>query len=420
MTRTNDPATKGLFAGSERVPLIIASILRSEGTTGVSTHVRELCSYLDEQCYPYKVVTPFSWGQPLSTAIFGLRLPLEWVDPPASVLWYRHWHTVFLAKALRRHLANFDSAVIYAQGPEAALASLHARVTPHQSVVMAVHFLRSQADGWVTKGHIPANGHAARTIEQSERTVLEGLDGIVYVSRVAKDRLLASYPAAAAIPSQVVPNFVRTLPPNESSKPVADLVTIGGLEIEKNQQFILQVLALAKRAGKNYTLDIYGVGPLRASLERTANRLGLASQVRFRGFDRHVRDSLPLYRAYLHACPVETGPLALIEAMAAGLPVLAGASGGVSELISDGVEGRYWPLDDPPHSAQILIALLEDENARLAAGRAASLRYQSGFTAELVVPELLDFFQYVQTKCTQTKPSAETFLTAHPRDRRTG
>lgn len=391
MTPIEDIATEVVPRDATPVPLVIASILRPEGTTGVHTHIRELCAYLDENGLPYELVTPFSWGRPLSTTIFGMRLPLQRVAPPASVAWYRYWHTTFLTEALHRQLAHLGPVVIYAQGPEAAGASLRARVSLRQRVVMAVHFLRSQADGWVTKGHIAANGRITRTIQQSERRIVEKLDGIVYVSNAASEQLGRAVPAAAAIPSTVIPNFVRSIPPGPPGKPLADLVTVGGLEVEKNQQFLLRVLALAKEAGKRYTLDIYGTGSLRAPLERLATELGLSRQVCFRGFDRNVRAALPSYRAYVHSCPAETGPLALIEAMAAGLPILAGASGGVPELLSDGIEGRYWPLDDPVASAEALIALLEDEDSRRTAARAASLRFISSFTTERLAPELLDF-----------------------------
>lgn len=374
-----------------KVPMVIASILRPEGTTGVHTHVRELCSYLDTNSLPHELVTPFSRSQPLSTAIFGVRLPLQWAAAPVSVAWYRHWHTAFLATALRRRLATLGPAVIYAQGPEAAIASIQARKGTGQRVIMAVHFLRSQAGGWVSKGHITPNGYVAKAIERSEREVVRHLDGIVYVSQAARDEFVAAVPEAAGLPSDIVPNFVRPLTVSPHPGALADLVTIGGLEREKNQQFLLRVLAHAKDAGQTYSLDIYGQGALRRGLEREAARLGIASQVQLRGYDPAVRSRLPGYRAYVHACAVETGPLALIEALAAGLPVMAGNKGGVGELLSDGIEGRYWPLDDPVAASRLLIAFLQDEQALHQASLAALRRFSTSFDANLIAPRLASF-----------------------------
>jgi glycosyltransferase involved in cell wall biosynthesis len=391
MTPTDDTTSSAALMGGRPVPLVIASILRPEGTTGVHTHVRELCAYLDEKGLPYEVVTPFSWRWPLSKVIFSLRVPLQWLAPPASVAWYRYWHTAFLKAALRQRLAGLGQAVIYAQGPEAARASVQARQGPDQRIVMAVHFLRSQAGGWVSKGHITPTSYVAKAIKRSERAVVRHLDAIVYVSDAAKHEFLAAVPGAAEIPSDVVPNFVRPLRVPPDPEPIGDLVTVGGLEVEKNQEFLLRVLANAKDLGRVYTLDIFGRGPLRPRLRRLADNLDITNQVRFHGYDPAVRSRLPAYRAYVHACAVETGPLALIEALAAGLPIVAAPEGGVPELLTDGLEGRFWPLDDPVAAARILIGFLEDEHALESARLAARRHFSASFRSDHVAPRLTAF-----------------------------
>ena len=124
---------------------------------------------------------------------------------------------------------------------------------------------------------------------------------------------------------------------------------------------------------------------------RQARSLGLEEQVRFRGFRPDVRDFLPGYRAYVHASYSESLPLAIIEAMAAGLPIVAGDIGGIRELCDDGVEARFWPLDDPARAAATLIDLLDCEPARLKAAHAARERFRRDFDADVVGPELRSF-----------------------------
>jgi glycosyltransferase involved in cell wall biosynthesis len=138
-------------------------------------------------------------------------------------------------------------------------------------------------------------------------------------------------------------------------------------------------------------LDVFGEGPCRKDLLRLTHSLGLEEQVRFRGFRPDVRDFLPSYRAYVHASYSESSSLAIIEAMAAGLPIVAGRTGPISELCSEGVEARFWPLDDPAGAAAILIDLLDCESARLKAARAARERFRRDFDADVVGPELLSF-----------------------------
>jgi glycosyltransferase involved in cell wall biosynthesis len=381
----------GRLRDEASVPLVIATILREEGITGVHTHVRQLRQYLEECGTPTTLVTPFSWGRALTYPVFGVRRALERCSRSAGVVWYRHWHEVFLRNALRRCLAEVGDCVVYAQGPLDAQAALRARRGPHQRVVMAVHLRISQADEWADKKEIRRDGTVFRAIRQVEREVIPQVDGLVYVSRWARDALLGWLPAAAAVPSAVIGNFVAPLPaePNQQSR--GDLVTTGNLDLVKNHRFLLAVLAEAKRAGRSLTLDVFGEGPCRKDLLRLTHSLGLEEQVRFRGFRPDVRDFLPGHRAYVHASYSESSSLAIIEAMAAGLPIVAGRTGPIAELCDEGVEARFWPLDDPAQAAAMLIDLLDCEPARLKAARAARGRFRRDFDAEVVGPELLSF-----------------------------
>jgi glycosyltransferase involved in cell wall biosynthesis len=388
----SDGGSRGVSAelqGQTSPPLIIATILREEGSTGVQTHVQQLRRHVGESSAA--LVTPFSSSRVLIVPVFGLRLALERCSRPASVAWYRHWHEVFLRAALRRSLADIGSCVVYAQCPLAARAALRARVGPHQRVVMAVHFRISQADEWVNMRQIPRDGRVFRAIRQVERAVIPQVDGLVYVSRWARDALVAWLPEAAEVPGAIIGNFVAPLPPRPDEEPLGDLVTIGHLEHVKNQRFILEVLAAARRAGRSLTLDIFGEGPLRRDLTQLAHSLGLEDQVRFRGYRPDVRDFLSRYRAYVHASYSESSSLAIMEAMAAGLPIVAGNIGPISELCDDGVEARFWPLDDPARAAATLIDLLDCEPARIMAASAASERFHRDFDAERIAPRLRSF-----------------------------
>jgi glycosyltransferase involved in cell wall biosynthesis len=373
------------------LPLVIATMLREEGITGVHTHVRQLRRYLEECGAAAALITPFSWGRLLTVPVFGLRLVLERCGRPASVAWYRYWHEVFLRNALRRRLAEVGDCVVYAQGPLDARAALRARRGPHQRVVMAVHFRISQADEWADKKQIKRDGTVFRAIRQTEREVIPQVDGLVYVSRWARDALLSWLPEAAGVPSAVIGNFVAPLHLEPGPEPLGDLVTTGNLDIVKNHRFLLEVLAEAGRAGRSLTLDVFGEGPCRKDLLRQTRSLGLEEQVRFRGFRRDVRDFLPRYRAYVHASYSESSSLAIIEAMAAGLPIVAGNIGPISELCDDGLEARFWPLDDPAQAAATLIDLLDCEPARVKAAGAASERFRRDFDADVIAPRLRSF-----------------------------
>jgi glycosyltransferase involved in cell wall biosynthesis len=124
---------------------------------------------------------------------------------------------------------------------------------------------------------------------------------------------------------------------------------------------------------------------------RLTRSLGLDGQVRFRGFRPDVRNLLPGYRAYVHTSYSESSSFAIVEAMAAGLPIVAGNIGPISELCEDGVEGRFWSLEDPAQAATTLLELLDCEPARMKAADAARYRFHRDFDAENVAPKLVAF-----------------------------
>jgi glycosyltransferase involved in cell wall biosynthesis len=382
----------GRFQDEASLPLVIATILRGDGITGVDTHIRQLRQYLQESGSGSALVTPFSWGRPLTYPVFGFRqLVLERCSSSASVAWYLYWHEVFLRNALRRRLAEVGDCVVYTQDPLATRAALRTRRGPHQRVVMAVHLRISMADEWADKQQISRDGTVFRAIRQVERAVIPQVDGLVYVSRWARDALVSWLPEASAVPYAVIGNFVAPVHRHPRQEAVGDLVTIGNLDLVKNHRFLVEVLAEAKQAGSPLSLDIFGEGPCRKDLVAQARSLGLEDLVRLRGFRPDVRDFLPGFRAYVHASYSESSSLAIMEAMAAGLPIVAGNIGPISELCDDGIEARFWPLDDPARAAAVLIDLLGCEPERLKAGRAARERFRRDFDADVVGPELRSF-----------------------------
>lgn len=375
------------------LPVVVATLLRPNDTGGVHTHVQQLLGYLQAQGTPGRFITPYSWNRRLTYPVFAPRLILERVSGTASVWWYRYWHELFLHKALRQCLAEIGECVVYAQGPQEARAALRARRSPEQRVVMVVHYKVSQADEWInrTRGSIKRDSIMFRRVRQAERDTLPAVDGLVFVSEWARQGVLSWLPEVASVPYAVIGNFVTPINYKPGQELHADLVNSSGLDFSKNHSYLLEIVAAAKRAGRSLTLDVFGRGPLWQDLERQASALGITEQVRFRGYRRDVRQFLPGYRVYVHTSYSETSSFSIIEAMAAGLPIVAGRIGGIPELFDDGVEGRFWTLDDPVKAAATLLELLDNEPARAAAGEAARSRFLLEFDSSVTAPRLVSF-----------------------------
>ncbi|MFA7667674.1 MAG: glycosyltransferase, partial [Burkholderiaceae bacterium] len=310
-----------------------------------------------------------------------------------------------LRSVLADRLADGAPCTLYAQCPVSAAAALTARTSPLQKVVMAVHFNVSQADEWAQSGRIPDHGHDFYAIRAFEARWLPQVDALVFVSRFMRDVLLERLPMLDRVPHAIVPNFVAdpgeptlvgaigsvAAGPGEAFD--ADLVSIGTLEPRKNQAAQLEIVAAAGRTGTPLTLTIIGDGPDRAMLEARAAELGITDVVRFTGYVADAARLLARHRALLHTAHIENLPIAPIEALAAGRPVLAVPTGGTGELFDDGIEGLALPADDPAAAADRIVQLLADPARMAAMGRAARARHAARHAPGRVARELIDFLE---------------------------
>ena len=374
----------------ENPPIIIATLLHEHGATGVQAHFNAFKDYLLARGEDVRIVTPFDAQRALVYPMFGMRYVIDRVHGEASVWWYRHWHYVFLKHALHERLRDGRPAVVYAQCPLSAKAALEVRKTLAQRVIMIAHFNVSQAHEWAEKGKIAFRGKLYRSIERLEQTVLPRLDGIVYVSRFLQAQLEMRIPGLKAMNAAVVPNFVR--PPERDDEGIhGDMINIGTLEPRKNQRYLIEVLMRASRMGHPYTLTLVGDGPDRPMLEQLVREYGLADQITFLGNRSNAARYIRSHRLYVHAATMESFGIVLIEALAAGVPVIAAPVGGITEIYRSGVEGLFWPLDDPQQAARRLSDLLEQPDHCDQMSRAARQRYLAAYTPDIAAARLIEF-----------------------------
>ena len=146
--------------------------------------------------------------------------------------------------------------------------------------------------------------------------------------------------------------------------------TVGRLQPVKDHAILLRAFAKVRMQVPEAVLAIVGDGPLRGALETQAGQAELSDAVRFLG-DRHDVPRLLTGMDVFALSSVSEGySIALLEACAAGLPIVATDVGGNREIVHDGVNGRLVPAADEAALATALIALLRggDQAARM--GRA--------------------------------------------------
>ena len=140
------------------------------------------------------------------------------------------------------------------------------------------------------------------------------------------------------------------------------LLFVGRLVPAKGVLFLLETISRVDGA----ILDIAGDGPQRRFLERQAASLGIGNRVRFLGYQSQgqVRELLRQVDVFVMASFAEGLPVVLIEAMAAGVPVVATRIAGIPELVDDGQNGLLVPPGHPTMAAAAVRQLLEDADLR--------------------------------------------------------
>ena len=135
---------------------------------------------------------------------------------------------------------------------------------------------------------------------------------------------------------------------------------------------------VARRSDETY-LMLVGDGPLRKSLHQQVERAGLSHRVRFTGLRSDVPRLLAAIDIFSHPSMGDPCPLAVMEASATGIPVVAWAHGGIPEIVEHGVSGLLAPFGDLFALTQAMEQLAQDSALRLALGQAGRARVRVAF-----------------------------------------
>lgn len=168
------------------------------------------------------------------------------------------------------------------------------------------------------------------------------------------------------------------------------LVYVGRLSPEKNLSFLLQAFNGAIQAYNHIRLLLIGDGPEREALQELVNSYGMERYVRFTGLlgYEEVPRYLAMADAFVTASVTEVHPLSVIEAMAAGLPVLGIQSPGVGDTIEDGETGLLAAQEDLAiFTAKMVRMVIDVENRKRMGQKAcqAASNYAIENTAQAVL-----------------------------------
>jgi glycosyltransferase involved in cell wall biosynthesis len=180
------------------------------------------------------------------------------------------------------------------------------------------------------------------------------------------------------IPNGVDNDFWEARPISQAhTRSTQTILTVGRLTRVKGHDILINTFAQIREYFPGLNLVIAGDGEARRELEKLARKLGVEKEVEFTGFVSKERLRALLHRATVFALPSrsEGMPLALLEAMAAGVPSIATCVGGVPDVVSSGA-GILVPPNNPGALAEGLARVLSDATLarRLGSGGRARAR----------------------------------------------
>ncbi|ETX27781.1 glycosyltransferase [Roseivivax isoporae] len=175
----------------------------------------------------------------------------------------------------------------------------------------------------------------------------------------------------------------------------ADLLFVGRLARVKGVALLLRAVAALAERVPDLHLTLIGDGPDRAGLEAEARALGIAERCTFLGYRGQAEVAEALGHADLFVLPsfAEGVPVVLMEAMAAGLPVVTTRIAGVPELVEDGVSGLLVAPGDAGRLADALARLLADPGERARMGAAGRARVAAEHDAAIEAARLAALFE---------------------------
>jgi glycosyltransferase involved in cell wall biosynthesis len=166
------------------------------------------------------------------------------------------------------------------------------------------------------------------------------------------------------------------------------LGAVAVLREQKGLDVLVRALDEVVREVPDARLAVAGEGPERASLEALAEELGIGPRVMLLGNRSDIPDLLAGFDVAVSASWFEGSPLAAMEYMDAGLPIVATRVGGMPDLIHDGVHGRLVEPGDAAGLAAAVVELLRDPERARAMGERARERRRAEFDLDGTVRTL--------------------------------
>ncbi len=353
---------------------------RSDIVGGVSVYALSLAQELHKQGYSIRFFVP---GAGHFTDLIEAE-GLEWESVPFLARSLNPVKSLCTLVSLYRRLKSYAPNLVSAQ---ASVAGALCRVVGPRLKTPIVYTPHS----WIFTPGTPAIESGVGWI--IEKNLRHRTDTVIAVSEFERE---LGIKRGVVDPDQIV--VIRNGLPD--TKHVAQLATdslprriisVARFERQKDQETLLR--AVADLPAGRVELVLIGDGSLIGETKALADELGIADLITWKGAIDEVEAELLAADLFVLSTRWESLPICIIEAMRAGLPVIASDVGGINELVVDGKTGLLVPAGSPDDLRKAITRLVNSNQELLAMGQAGRARFEQHFTLDKMIAPTVELYQ---------------------------
>lgn len=305
---------------------------------------------------------------PLSPNVHLIDLRVNYFEDDWKSRWHslestfvkRRWHKRRLTEVLRE--IQPDIVVSVGHSEKYFLPTIRGRWKTVREIHFASNYRMLEANTGLQK--LVAKANTAYDLDYK----VWRYDKIVLLTEEDKDLNWKASPKVTVIPNPLTFQIPDALSPLSAKR----FIAAGRLTAQKNFASLIRAFSLVAKRHPDWTLDIYGEGGEKHSLQQQIERCQMTNNIFLRGYTSDIREKMLEASGYVLSSRFEGFGLVLIEAMSCGLPVVSYTCPcGPKDVVTDGSDGFLVPVDDEKALADRMCRLIEDGDLRRRMGQAA-------------------------------------------------
>lgn len=333
----------------------IFEVIADSSLTGAPRHLLALISGIDRDRFVVSVIAPE--GE-LTEELKNLKVPVFPVPMKGKT-------DLAATSAIRKIITKYDPDIVHTHGQRAGLVG---RMATRQLPVIRIHTEHTYTSQFKLDNPILHWTHlrAMRVLDRFTHMTLAVSDAVrVFLasSGIAKpDKIQVIHNGIDALKNKPTPNQIKTY---RASLDVAakDLLvgTVGSLNRQKDTDVLIKAFANMHKRWPNTKLLIIGKGARLRELQKLAKKQGIEDKVIFAGSMPDINVALHAMDLFVLPSRSEAFGLSILEAMRAGIPVIASRVGGIPEIITDNYNGLLFESGNVKNLSAAMLQLLNNK-----------------------------------------------------------